>query len=243
MKGDPLLARVQEDAAPGRYDYAFLRAVSNTMGEKNDCTVVCVAAVTATPYTIVHSMMKKMGRRDRCSTGNHITKAVIGQLGFRLFDVSRSFNGRTIRAVAPSLHHEKRYIIWSSRHVSAVIGGKVEDWADERGLFVQAITQVLEMHEPDPDIQIAAPPPMGRWHAVAHGAKAREMVRDEAEYHLKHRLREMGLSTAPRSRRWWLGLRAKIMTTLEMYEIKRTTASVELGLWQVEIGYDMKTLS
>jgi hypothetical protein len=46
----------------------------------------------------------------------------------------------------------------------------------------------------------------------------------------------------PSTRKFWLAFRAEVYAELERQGIKRTTASIILGQWQKEIGYDMRFL-
>lgn len=220
-------------------DYHFLTACTIAFNEKHDCAIIALCIITGESYPKIHEMLRVAGRRRRCGTYNVQTQAVLSQLGYRITDVTRQYTERSVRAIGPTLPKDKKFMILVSKHISAVVNGRVIDWAEDRGLFVQTVWQITELHEPEPDIIIPRAVPKGRYRARFPAA---EVVRQAGLNVLNSFLADEKRNQAPRNRRWWLKLRAHAMADLDRMGIKRTTASIELGKWQVSIGYDMTDL-
>lgn len=224
------------------FDFRYLEAACAAMKERNDCAVKAVCVVTDEPYPKIHEMFRQMGRRKRCGTHDHITRAVLAKCGYKLQDVTISFPQRTIRSVGPTLSINDKFLLSCSKHVAGAVGGVVYDWSEQRGLYVQHVYKLVRREDEMPQIQI---PPTdhqaGRWRG---GRPASAIIWDLAEKELEDTLRETGFlnPVAPRSRRFWLALRARVMAKAEAQNIKRTTSSIELGKWQREKGYPMEDM-
>lgn len=226
------------DPDPSQFTYKELKGVSELFNERNDCTVIATCVVTNSPYPMIHEMFRKRGRRRRCGCMRDNVFSVLTEMGYRIKEVTISYPGRTVRAVVPQLPKDGRFLIGSSRHITGVVNGKAECWAHEGGLFVQGVWQVLDTHEPDPDIVIRADLAKGRWSGAV---QAQAAIRAFADRQLAARLQPA--ESPPFRKKWWLGLRASVMAECERHGIKRTTASIELGKWQAELGYSMTRLT
>lgn len=122
-------------------------------GERGDCAVRAVAALTDTSYEVVHSIMTRRGRKHGKGTAWAIIWATIEELGFTVaVRNATSFIQRYPGSHATALksvttHHPdrfpdvwkdgKRYMISTRAHVLAVINGVNHDWT--RGKAKRAI--------------------------------------------------------------------------------------------------------
>ena len=138
--------------------YAAHLAQGRDIGERNDCAVRAVAAVTGRPYDEVHALFKAEGRRDARATPVSITWAVLKQLGFVAHQrAAREFIAQYPGSHATALrsvttHHADRfpavwrdgksYLLFTPGHVLAVVNGVNHDWTRGRALRVKAIYEV-----------------------------------------------------------------------------------------------------
>ena len=86
-----------------------LDTVCKEMGERNDCAVTALAAITGKTYKQAHKALKGAGREDRKGTFQYQMEAAAESLGFRLVRVSQDFiNG--IIAQYPGVHKTLQHI-------------------------------------------------------------------------------------------------------------------------------------
>ena len=222
-----------------QFTYEDLLVFSKAYNERNDCAVIATTVVTGHTYSKIHEMFRQNGRRNRCGAYNTILFKVLANLGYRIHDVTLSYPGRTIRSVVPQLPKLGRYIVHSSAHVSGIVDGVVHDHAHDRGFFVHNVWQIIGLADPVPDPVVAVESQRERWAGVV---TAQAAIRALAAKEYKAALLRDGQPYAPFVKKWWLALRARVMAEAERHGLKRTTASIELGKWQNEIGYDMRTL-
>lgn len=234
-----LVVKSHDRPRTDRYTYAEISAAANAFNETNDCAVRAVCIATNNAYPKIHEMFKKMKRRNRCGTPNVTTYAVIKQLGYKLWNVSRSYSAKTVRSLGPTLPKGQIFLVETCDHMLAVVDSKVEDYSFERAFVVHRIWQVLHETEQEPDIIVPRPIHTQRW---AGPSKVSTAIRNLAEQELALTLANEHRQQAPFSKRWWLTLRARVHAAGERHGLKLTTMSVELGKWQTELGYDMKRL-
>ncbi len=229
-----------------RFTYEELNKVSHAFNEKNDCAVLAICVVTNNAYPKIHEMFRKMKRRARCGTSNSITFSVLRQLGFKGFDVSRSFAAKTVRALIPTLDPSNIYLVQTVDHIFGVAYGECGAHEQATGGFVVAIHQVLEEHEHDPAITIQQPADRRRWRSDVTAAEAvwnlanREL--DKALDEIAAIYKPVNGVKPPKTRRWWLALRARVAASAAKHGLKATTVSVELGKWQENAGYPMSKM-
>jgi hypothetical protein len=229
----------RSEATSFQYTYEDLYRVSQAYNESSDCTVIATCVVTNSAYPKVHEMFRQSGRRRRCGSFNVVMFKILADLGYKVHDVSLSYPARTVRSIVPQLPKIGRYIVQASGHVTGVVDGVAHDHAHDQGLFVEAVWQVIGLTDPIPDPVKAVESARGRW---AGAVTAQAAIRALAAREYKATLQREQQPYAPFVKRWWLALRARVMAEAERQGLKRTTASIELGKWQNEIGYDMRTL-
>jgi hypothetical protein len=137
--------------------FSQLNNASFAAGETNDCGVKAVALVATVPYDVARQALADRGRKARKGTYTHDILATVRAAGKEVTQV----NPRDIIARYPSphrnvlrsvtTHHPRRfnkvwpkgrYLLFSKRHVSAVIDGELHDWAINSAKRVQAIYEV-----------------------------------------------------------------------------------------------------
>jgi hypothetical protein len=246
------------------FDYAYLKLVSHAYGERNDCVVIALCVLSGESYPKVHQILKNRGRRNRCGTQWHTTTAALHDLNLKLHPVTITYDGRTIRSLVPQLPHHlndpisnmmlpARFLIKAARHVAGVVMGSCEDWSDERGLYVQQVYQVLDSTDNTPpisyNVRTNTPEYRARWsHPTISAAEAIRAfgIAEIQKWHEENYPGSLNLPInfrgLPKTRKFWLSLRARAMARCEDAGLKRTTASIELGKWQSELGYHMTYL-
>lgn len=219
--------------------YEVAQSVSRSMNERNDCAVVALTIVSDKPYAEVHTVLKSKGRRKRCGTQWPVIGAACYELELRLTEVTHQFSGKTIRALVPQLPKSGRFLVRISKHVLGVVNGIAQDWSNETGGMVRQVFAVDHPTDAPSAFVVPVSPAPNRFNGVI---KASEVVQYHGEKELNLFRAERG--RPPRTSAEWLALRAKVMAACEVRipPIKRTTASVELGKWQTDIGYDMTTI-
>jgi hypothetical protein len=137
--------------------YQSLRSESYRLGERNDCSVVAVAAVCGVSYADAHAALAKRGRKHKRGVYNSIIIDAV--LGFSKTleridpkSIISSYPGihKTLQNV--TTHHPRRfpgsfnpskcYLLFIKGHVLAVMGGEVNDWTINKAKRVIAIYEV-----------------------------------------------------------------------------------------------------
>jgi hypothetical protein len=214
------------------YDYTDLRAVGDAMNERHDCAIIATSVVTGYPYPRVHEMYRLLGRRKRCATNWVYIVGVFAQLGLKLNDISKFYEGASIRSIVPQLPSKGKFLIRSRKHVSAVRDGVAHDWAEQRKMYVKGLYQVVDLDEP---MATYAPvrkrkvfidysqPTKAVW-AIADALYEEEDAREGKPLH------------AGPSRQYWSTFRAKVVAECVLNGINKTTAAVQVGKWMVGQG-------
>lgn len=234
--------------------YNTASEISQAMGESNDCAVKAIAIATQTDYRTVHAMLKAAGRKDRKGTHFQAIKKVVGQLGFEMEQLAgqRSYSfdevaGRYAKLVGRAVKTAKHYLIrgeflvFTRGHVLAVRDGVAEDWTAERGHRVTHIFKVVSKSEPVqpavlPEVKPVAPvaPVQPKPAPVQPVAPKRGTVKALIHAVANQMWEEAG---KPMDKKVVLALRIRIMDVLgNSHEVKRTSASVELGNWMKGLG-------
>lgn len=118
------------------HNFTSISEVSNKYGEKNDCVVKALSLVSGYSYEKVHNYLRKKGRKFGNGTLKQIWIPAMRDMGIK--DNQSRFNGKTTMNLRVP-NRKSNYLILSSRHVAAMIEGKVQDWSDGRR------TRVLEV--------------------------------------------------------------------------------------------------
>lgn len=214
-------------------DFTTVKEISKKMGEHNDCAVKAAAIATGVDYAKVHTAFAVNGRRARSGTRRNTTEAAIAQLGFKLENVTaqvRRAGGKTVRS-AERVLGAGSYLVGVSGHLLCIKDGKVEDWTEGRQHRVQLVWRVTPVNAPE---QVEAPAqPSTQPSAVRLIIPA--TARKPSVKHTIHTVANNMWDVAgkPRDPKLLLKLRKMIMDKLENeFNIKRTSASTELGQWQ-----------
>jgi hypothetical protein len=135
-----------------------LSAAAASIGETNDCSVKAVAAVCGVDYLVAHEAMRKQGRKNRKGAMTWDIKQAVSSLGFVTQKIpSNEFIGRypgnhkKLKSVTS--HHPDRfnkvwadgntYLVFTARHVLAVVNGINHDWSKGRALRATMILKVV----------------------------------------------------------------------------------------------------
>lgn len=144
--------------------FKTMSQVSKLQNESNDCAVKAVALATGTSYTYCHAILKALGRKDRAGCSNVSIVEATRVAGCVPIEVDpRHFTGRynsrrpqqNVTTYHPDRFHDVwadgyNYLIFSKNHVSAVVNGKLEDWAagkSYRSILIVAIVKPAQQVE------------------------------------------------------------------------------------------------
>lgn len=225
---DSFAAVDYKDFAQVSFDYAYLRSVGNAMGETRDCAVIALAVVTGEGYPKIHEMLRKAGRRARCGTQWNHSRLVLKQLNLQAQEITHFYEGASIRSIAPQLPDRGNFLIRTHKHLAAVKDGVIQDWSEEKKLYVQGIYKVTDIED------TMAMPEKRRRQVVIGFEKPTKAVWTIADI-----LFEDELDPKLNSRGWWSTFRAKVIAECEINGINKTTAAVQIGKWMAEQGYVM----
>lgn len=138
---------------------------SRAKGEHNDCTVKALTAATGLPYADCHMALAKQGRKPRKGCHfNSMGKRAAASLGWLMETVDPfDYRAKTmITAERDRAFRSGRYVVQVSRHVAALIDGKVIDHSQgsrRRIQCVYAFTPIAGFEAPT--VREAGPIPEG----------------------------------------------------------------------------------
>lgn len=131
---------------------------SKANGEHRDCTVKALTAATGLTYDECHAALAKTGRKPRKGCHWYIQGPQAAKaLGFTMRRMDRSeYRAKTmITAGRDRALRSGRFVVQVSRHVAAVVDGKVIDWSEGTRRRVE------DIYECTPIAGFVAPLPMG----------------------------------------------------------------------------------
>lgn len=139
--------------------FSKLNTLSFAKNETNDCAVKAITIATGKLYDEAHRALAKHGREARKGTSFGAIARTIREFGFK----TERVDARTIIAQYPSphrdvlksvtTHHPRRfnkvwpkgtYLLYSHRHVSAVVDGELHDWAVNSAKRVWRIDRIVK---------------------------------------------------------------------------------------------------
>jgi hypothetical protein len=143
--------------------FLALKVERQAHNEHRDCTVIAIAAVTGKPYAECREALARAGRRSRRGCYPEQQEAALRELGFKvrtwtsseMVEMCRSYPLKGIPGI--TTHHPRRFpkqwaqhagrklLFYSRGHVSAFVGGVVQDWAINRSKRVVRIKEVLPL--------------------------------------------------------------------------------------------------
>lgn len=118
-----------------QHRFRLLTAQSRSLGERNDCTVVALAAVTGYPYGAVHRALERRGRLDRRGCPYTVWLPALIDLGWTYADAMPLTGGRVKTVITAkqwlerNAPRETRFLVHQTRHVAAYVDGTLLDWA------------------------------------------------------------------------------------------------------------------
>ena len=122
---------------------------SDTIGERNDCTVKAVSVACQIPYSEAHLYLRSLGRQNGCGWyesdhwrgRRHISGYVdnLKKLGIEHEKVEVS--SRTVSQVERELR-TGHYMVKVRGHILALVNGKVEDWTAGRRHQIKAVYKI-----------------------------------------------------------------------------------------------------
>lgn len=219
------------------FTFAELRLIGDAMGERRDCAIIATSVVTGYSYPKIHEMYRLLGRRARCTTPWVYVLGVFAQLGLRLNDISKFYDGASLRSIVPQLPDKGSFLIHSRKHVSAVKNSICQDWADERKLYVQGIFEIVDFDS----VPNLSPPPARKRKVFIDYSQPTKAVHAIAEILMEEEIlgKRLPNPLAVQTRRYWSTFRAKVVAECVANGIHKTTASVQVGKWMKENGLQM----
>ena len=134
-----------------------LRTSAKSFNEKNDCSVIAIAAATGCTYSDAHDAMRTAGRKPRKGAKNHQILAALESLGFTYSEHSieslqthypkknkpKTITPSQVRQYPHIWQNDKTYLFFTNYHVLTVKNGDVIDWTDGR---CHRVNYVVEVH-------------------------------------------------------------------------------------------------
>lgn len=206
------------------FHYPELSAQGDHAGDNRYCTVIATAVVIGSNFAHAAALLKAKGRRTGFGCNDKIWKSVIIEQGYTLIDVTKFYDGHSIRALAPILPSAGTFLITSHKHVSAVRDGILEDWSEMHKLYVKRVYKVVRTDSPE--ATMPAVPERRKRTIVINYEKPTKAVHIVADM-----LYEDEIEPKPQERRWRSMFRAKVSAECVANGINPTTAAVQTGKW------------
>jgi hypothetical protein len=129
---------------------------SKVLNEHNDCGVKAIAIACKRDYEIVHNTAQECGRRNRKGMSTSMISTTIRKLGFKINEIvshdwcsttyrfkrSTDVYGKTVMNL--KLDALRQYIVLTSTHALAVVGGVVQDWTQNRRHQIHQIWEITQ---------------------------------------------------------------------------------------------------
>ena len=152
-----------------------MATASRAHGEHRDCTVKALTAATGLPYDECHAALAKTGRKNRKGCHWYVQGPKAAEsLGFNMRRMDRSeYRAKTmITAGRDRALRSGHFVIQVSRHVAAVVDGKIIDWSEGTRRRVEDIYECTPIAGFTPPLGMA-PPPAGtvKWRAFTKYTK------------------------------------------------------------------------
>lgn len=141
--------------------YEALRLESRAAGERNDCTVIALAATCKASYAAALAALADAGRKRGKGVPTCVMEVAARALGFQftrvpLTDIISRYPAPHNGLRNVTTHHPDRFprawppgafLLFPRGHVSAVVDGRTHDWARGRALRVHYILRVTPANE------------------------------------------------------------------------------------------------
>lgn len=122
-------------------DYEKIKKDSVALGEKNDCAVRAVTALSNLPYNYVNALFRRNGRRRGRGTPWPIIWKSIKNLNLTC-EETKIFTAKTVTSLEKQLPKKGRFLVHVSGHVLAAVNGKVVDWTSGRRHRIKRVWEV-----------------------------------------------------------------------------------------------------
>jgi hypothetical protein len=137
--------------------YQEIRDNSKSFNEKNDCTVVAVAAATGVRYSVAHQEMSNAGRKRHKGAKPDLVLKALKELGFKtkkvtIKQIQKSYPPKyrpntltpsQVRMLQDVWKNGKTYVCFTSSHALTVVDGEVADWSDGRCHRITSLYEVI----------------------------------------------------------------------------------------------------
>ena len=111
------------------------------LNETNDCSVKAVSIACDVPYFVAHKALKLQGRRNRKGSLIPQIRRAFESLGFKTVQVKHK--AATVSTLAnDSTVQQGFYVAVVSRHILAVVNGKIEDWSEGSRRRIESVYRV-----------------------------------------------------------------------------------------------------
>lgn len=122
-------------------NYLKTKSYAIAKGETNDCAVKAISIACDVPYHVAHKAAAVYGRIARKGTYMSTTQATVSALGFSMVAVDST--ARTVKSLDRDPAVQKgHYMALVSRHILAVIDGKVEDWSEDTARRIKQVYKI-----------------------------------------------------------------------------------------------------
>jgi hypothetical protein len=138
-------------------EYQAAMDASDAINENNDCAVRAVTITTGLPYPVVHKAFMQAGRKARKGTPRRITQRVVDALGYDMTPIKITAK-TAITAERDRQLQDGRVLLGMTRHLAAMIDGKLIDHTTGRRVKLNGAFRVTKRGEPMPAPAVTAEP-------------------------------------------------------------------------------------
>jgi len=131
--------------------YIDLNAVSDELGESNDCAVVSLAVASGLSYQEAREVMRGFGRNDK--DGASLKASILPAFRYaglqtKRITSTRKPKSKTTWSLARSGElSEGTFIISTSDHICTMKDGELHDWSINRKLRIQGVYEVTKANK------------------------------------------------------------------------------------------------
>ena len=138
--------QAKENQAKATRRFSTMHTITIALQENNDCTVKALSVVTGLSYGKVHAELKVQGRKNGKGCRRHqqfaAIEALTGKRPVLCEELTERLEGTTTKTLARKLNPNKRYLVYTRAHVSAIVDGGMVDWASDRRKKVKEIFEL-----------------------------------------------------------------------------------------------------
>lgn len=125
-------------------DHATMALIAKKYYKDADfCTVIALAVAAGIGYGAAFHTYKRLGRKTGQGTYLTMQKAAFAEHGLKLLPAENVF-GKTLKTAAECNRTKGTYLVYSSAHVSAMVDGKMYDWATTSRKRVKNVYEIVK---------------------------------------------------------------------------------------------------